>query len=159
MALLSQNSGQQIPPITRLEQCEYEPSAGQRQLWFLDRLDPDSSAYNISFALRLTGTMDRTALEMAIREIVRRHEVLRTAVVEMEGTPRAILRDANCALENYSLKHLPAADQESEMHRILKNEGRRRFDLANPPLLRACLIELQDDQHALAVTVHHIAAD
>jgi amino acid adenylation domain-containing protein len=159
MALLSQNSGQQIPPITRLEQCEYEPSAGQRQLWFLDRLDPDSSAYNISFTLRLTGAMDRTALEMAIREIVRRHEVLRTAVVEMEGTPRAILRDANCALENYSLKHLPAVDQEPEMHRILKNEGRRRFDLANPPLLRACLIELQDDQHALAVTVHHIAAD
>jgi geranylgeranyl pyrophosphate synthase len=44
MLLLGQNSGRQIPPIARLGRHEYEPSAGQRQLWFLDRLDPDSSA-------------------------------------------------------------------------------------------------------------------
>ncbi|HEY1576143.1 MAG TPA: amino acid adenylation domain-containing protein [Terracidiphilus sp.] len=159
MALLSQNSGQQISPITRLDQGEYEPSAGQRQLWFLDRLDPNSSAYNISFALRLTGTMNRTALEMAIREIIRRHEVLRTAIVEREGAPVAILRDASCALEYDSLKHLPDENRESALHKMLKDEGRRRFDLATPPLLRVRLIELQDDIHALVVTIHHIAAD
>jgi len=63
MVLLGQNSGRQIPPIARLGRGEYEPSSGQRQLWFLDRLDPDSSAYNISLALRLTGTIDCPALE------------------------------------------------------------------------------------------------
>jgi amino acid adenylation domain-containing protein len=159
MAVLSQNLGQQIPPITRRDQREYEPSAGQRQLWFLDRLDPDSSAYNISFALRLTGTMDRCALELAIREILRRHEVLRTAIVERDGTPIAIPSDVSCSLEYQSLKHLPEGDQEQAMHRVLKDEGRRRFNLATPPLLRALLIELRDDTHVLVVTIHHIAAD
>jgi amino acid adenylation domain-containing protein len=159
MVLLGQNSGRQIPPIARLGRGEYHPSAGQRQLWFLDRLDPDSTAYNISFALRLTGTIDYAALERAVREIIRRHEVLRAAIVEVEGAPIALLRDGDWSFDYQSLRHLPEHDQDSAMRKILKDEGGRRFDLAAPPLLRACLIALADDEHVLGVTVHHIAAD
>jgi len=159
MLLLGQNSGRQIPPIARLGRHEYEPSAGQRQLWFLDRLDPDSSAYNISFALRLTGTIDRKAIDAAVSEIIRRHEVLRTAIIEIEGAPVASLRDGNWNLGYHSVTHLPEHERDSAMRRILLDDGSRRFDLAAPPLLRACLIAVDDDQHVLGVTVHHIAAD
>ena len=159
MLLLGQNSGRQIPPIARLGRYEYEPSAGQRQLWFLDRLDPESSAYNISFSVRLTGTIDCAAFERAIREIIRRHEVLRTAIVEVEGAPIALLRDGDWRLDYHSVRHLPEHDQDSAMRKIFRDEGRRRFDLAAPPLLRACLIAIGDDEHVLGVIVHHIAAD
>ncbi len=159
MLLLGQNSGRQIPPIARLGRHEYEPSAGQRQLWFLDRLDPESSAYNISFSVRLTGTIDCAAFERAIREIIRRHEVLRTAIVEVEGAPIALLRDGDWSLDYYSVRHLPEHDQDSAMRKIFRDEGRQRFDLAAPPLLRACLIAIGDDEHVLGVIVHHIAAD
>ena len=159
MLLLGQNSGRQIPPIARLGRYEYELSAAQRQLWFLDRLDPESSAYNLSFSVRLTGTIDCALFERAIREIIRRHEVLRTAIVEVEGAPIASLRDGDWSLDYHSVRHLPEHDQDSAMRKILMDEGRRRFDLAAPPLLRACLIAIGDDEHVLGVTVHHIAAD
>jgi amino acid adenylation domain-containing protein len=159
MLLLGQNSARQIPPITPLGRREYEPSAGQRQLWFLDRLDPDSSAYNISFALRLTGTIDCTAIERAVNEIIRRHEVLRTAIIEIEGAPVASLREGKWNLDYHSVAHLPESERDSVMRRILRDHGRRRFDLTAPPLLRACLIAVDHEEHVVGVTVHHIAAD
>jgi amino acid adenylation domain-containing protein len=159
MLLLGQNSGRQVPPITRLGRSEYEPSAGQRQLWFLDRLDPDSSAYNISFALRLTGSIDCIAIEKAVKEIIRRHEVLRTAIIEIEGAPVASLREGNWSLDHHSVRHLPEGERDSAMRSILRDDARRRFDLAAPPLLRVCLIDVDQDEHILGVTVHHIAAD
>jgi amino acid adenylation domain-containing protein len=159
LLLLGQNSGRQIPPIVRLGRREYEPSAGQRQLWFLDRLDPDSSAYNISFALRLTGMIDCTAIERSVNEIISRHELLQTAIIEIEGAPVASLREGNWNLDYHSVTDLPEHERDSGMRRILRDHGGRRFDLATPPLLRACLIAVGDDEHVLGVTVHHIAAD
>src|ERR1700748_3763582 len=59
-------------------------SATQRQLWFLDRLDPGNPAYNVPFAVRLTGRLDRATLEVALGDLVRRHEPLRTVFEERD---------------------------------------------------------------------------
>src|SRR4051812_27484077 len=62
-------------------------SSGQERLWFLDRLQPNSSVYNVPTALRLTGELNQAALREALNEIVRRHEALRTTFTENEGSP------------------------------------------------------------------------
>lgn len=159
MALLSQNSAEQAPAITHLCKAEYEPTAGQRQLWFLDRLDPESSAYNISLAVRLIGKLNRSALLQSIQNIVARHEVLRTAIAEKDGEPVAILQDCNCEIEEIPVSELPSDERESAMRAILRREGRRRFDLSSAPLVRAFIIALHDEEHVLGVVLHHIAAD
>lgn len=159
MELLRQNSARQIPPVTRLSRSEYEPSPGQRQLWFLDKLNPESSAYNISFAMRLTGLVESSALERSIRDIIARHEVLRTALVQVDGAPTAVVRDCAWNLEFQSVRDLPDQDRETAMRRLIREVARRRFDLTAPPLLRACLIAMTDNEVVLVVAVHHIAAD
>ena len=159
MALLSQNFIRQIPPVSRLGLQKYHPSSGQRQLWFLDRINPDSHAYNISFGLRIHGPLDSTALEASFREVIRRHETLRTAIIEDDGEPTAFVRDVAWQLGIRDLSALSEAEREIAMRDILKDERCRRFDLAHPPLLRACLVTMRPEEYVLSICVHHIAAD
>src|SRR3712207_1018968 len=78
-----------LPPVVPVERTELPLSFAQERLWFLDRFDPDTS-WNLPFALRLRGALDVGALERALGEIVRRHEVLRTVFREQGGTPRQV---------------------------------------------------------------------
>src|SRR5690606_39216996 len=75
-----------IVPVPR-DQAELPLSFSQQRLWFLYRLEPESTAYNISGAVRLRGTLDTDALERSFSEVVRRHESLRTTFHEIDGRP------------------------------------------------------------------------
>jgi amino acid adenylation domain-containing protein len=135
-------------------------SRGQQRLWFLDQLEGNGGAYNITFALELTGSLDVPALEASLREIYRRHEVLRTRLVNADGQPKAIIVQGG----DWHLRILNARDVQ-ESHRghlidqLAKEEGRRKFDLAGGELLRATLLEFGDRDYVLLVAIHHIAAD
>ncbi|MER6085764.1 amino acid adenylation domain-containing protein, partial [Streptomyces sp. NPDC001833] len=130
-------------------------SFAQRRLWFLDQLEGPSSTYNIPMALRLTGPLDRQALQDAFIDVLGRHEVLRTVFPAEDGEPgQSILpvAETGFALTVVPTTHdaLPAALAATAGH---------VFDLATEIPLRVWLFEPGGDQHVLAVTVHHIAGD
>ncbi|MEM7482388.1 MAG: condensation domain-containing protein, partial [Acidobacteriota bacterium] len=136
-------------------------SAGQRALWFVDRLDPGSPAYGISSAIRLEGDLDPLALRTAWSALAERHEVLRTRFPEEDGEPVARPL-APPSPESWPLIDLgalasPAADREAR--RLAGAESRFRFDLAGAGPLRVLLLRHGDRRWDLLVNVHHIATD
>ncbi|HEX9939644.1 MAG TPA: condensation domain-containing protein, partial [Longimicrobium sp.] len=135
-------------------------SFAQERLWFLDRLEPGSTTYNMPWPLRLRGTTDTGALERSLGEIVRRHESLRTVFREEDGSPvQVVVPFAGFTLAADDLSRLPEAEREAEMRRRVTDEAARPFDLAAGPLFRASLLRLGDDDHVLLLSMHHIVSD
>jgi amino acid adenylation domain-containing protein len=148
-------------PIVPINRDGYmTPSLAQQRLWFLEQFDQDSTAYNIPCALRFRGVLDRDALNRSFQEVIRRHEVLRTRLINVEGAPKGLVRSiADWNLDVRSLLETPVDQREDELKRIASAEARRRFDLPSAILVRACLVVLGAEDHALIVNIHHIAAD
>ena len=139
-----------------------EPVLGfaQQRLWFLDRLQPGSAAYNIPYAVRLTGALDVQALERGLETIVQRHEVLRTTFGEHEGQPVArVVERARVEFGRVELSGLSAEAREAEVLRRAREEARRPFVLSEGPLLRTLLLRLGETEHVLLLTMHHIVTD
>jgi len=143
--------------IPRRQTLSYAPlSFAQQRLWFLHQLEPDSIAYNMPTALRLTGRLNTDALEWSINEIIRRHEILRTTFRLIDNQPVQIIA------EQLMLK-LPVVDlqtaEEREVMRLATEEARRLFDLETGPLVRARLLRLNAEEWVLIFTMHHIISD
>ncbi|MFE2282281.1 amino acid adenylation domain-containing protein [Streptomyces sp. NPDC059454] len=131
-------------------------SFAQRRLWFLDRFEGPSATYNVPAALRLTGDLDRTALEAALADVVARHEPLRT--VFGEDTDGPYQRILPVDLGRPGLDVTPVADA-SRLDAELCAAARDTFDLERELPFRARLFELAEQDHVLLLTVHHIAGD
>ncbi|MFJ4792922.1 non-ribosomal peptide synthetase [Kitasatospora purpeofusca] len=144
------------PALTAGPRPERLPlSSAQRRLWLLDRMEGPSALYNMPFALRLTGLLDRDALTAALTDLVARHESLRTVVAEHEGEPyQRILTPAEAAVPVELLDCAPES-VEAEVDRA----GRRPFDLAAEPPVRVTLLRVSEYEHVLVVALHHIAGD
>ncbi|WP_062350009.1 non-ribosomal peptide synthetase [Herbidospora yilanensis] len=126
-------------------------SAGQRRLWFLQRLDPADASYNMPVALRIRGRLDDVALEAALTAITRRHDVLRGRYAEDDdGNPVRLVTPAGPPLERIETADPAAAVAE---------RANRPFDLAAGPVARFTLIRAAPDDHVLCLVIHHIAAD
>ncbi len=133
-------------------------SFAQRRLWFLDQLQPGSAAYNIPAAVRLSGPLDAAALGSALARVVARHEALRTTFEEVEGEPVQVVAAAQpVPLPVVDLA--PLAEREAELAQLARAEAALPFDLARGPLVRARLLRLGPGDHALLLSVHHIASD
>ncbi|MDY0811383.1 non-ribosomal peptide synthetase [Kitasatospora purpeofusca] len=132
-------------------------SAAQARLWFLTHLDPESTAYQIPVALHLRGPLDRAALLGAVRDLVERHQVLRSLVVETDGEPMTVAGPADAV--PLAEVDLTGPGGRESLDRRLRENLRRPFDLAVEPPVRATLLRLGTDEHVLALTVHHIAFD
>jgi amino acid adenylation domain-containing protein len=133
-------------------------SYAQQRLWFIDQLDPGSPAYNLSSAVLLRGRLDADALRRTLSEVVRRHEALRTTFEERDGRPVQVIHEHEpLRLEVEDLSG--SADAEGEARRLVEDEARTPFDLAEGPPLRARLLRLAEEEHVLAVTLHHIVSD
>ena len=147
------------PPLTRVDRDGDLPlSFAQERLWFLDRLLPGSSAYNMPAALRLSGDLDPAALERTLQEIVRRHEPLRTTFPETDGEPRQRVHPFRpFRLPITDLRGLP--DREIEAERLARQESARPFDLGRGPLLRARLLRLGDRDWVALLCTHHVVSD
>ncbi|HSE18129.1 MAG TPA: amino acid adenylation domain-containing protein [Pyrinomonadaceae bacterium] len=143
--------------ITRRQARSWTPlSFAQQRLWFLHQLEPDSIAYNMPTALRLSGRLNPDALEWGINEIIRRHEILRTTFRLIDNQPIQIIA------EQLTLK-LPVVDLqqagEREVMRLATEEAQRPFDLETGPLVRARLLRLNEAEWVLIFTTHHIISD
>jgi hypothetical protein len=100
------------------------------------------------------------ALRSAVEELVRRHEALRTVFSPGEGRPVQIVLPAiEPALGEIDLSPLPARDRQAEWSRVVREEGRKLFDLSRAPLFRGTILHLSPQEHQLLFVIHHIVAD
>jgi amino acid adenylation domain-containing protein len=137
-------------------------SWAQQRLWFLDQLDHSAgAAYHIPAALRLSGELNRAALQASLDRIVARHESLRTTFVNIEGEPQQVIApdDVGFALTEHDLRNLDEAAQAAAVAEQSIDEARVPFDLATGPLIRGRLLRLAEHEHVLLVTQHHIVSD
>ncbi len=135
-------------------------SFAQERLWFLDRLEPGRSTYNLVNALRLAGRLETAALRGALAAVVRRHGALRTTFAETAGTAVQIVGPAFVPpLPQVDLTALPAARREAEARRRIEAEADRPFDLERGPLVRALLLRLAAEDHAVSLSLHHVVSD
>ncbi|CAM5547772.1 hypothetical protein SALBM135S_00806 [Streptomyces alboniger] len=130
-------------------------SYAQRRLWFLDRFEGASATYNVPLALHLTGDLDTDALTTAVRDVVARHEVLRTVLYEEAGVPyQRVLPVGEAVLD---VPVVPVSPD--EVDHTIRETISYAFDLYAEIPVRACVLRHAPDAHVLVLLFHHIAAD
>ncbi|RYZ33397.1 MAG: non-ribosomal peptide synthetase, partial [Myxococcaceae bacterium] len=157
--LATQQGHALVPALARAPRDQALPlSFAQQRLWFLDQLEPGSTAYNIPGALRLTGALDVACLQHAFTELVRRHEALRTCFREADGQPTQVISPpAPFALPVTDLS--AHEDGEVEARRLAEQDACEPFDLAQGPMLRASLLRMGAHAHVLLINMHHVVSD
>ena len=160
----------QAPPLEPAPAHPEQPlSFPQERLWFLDQLN-SGSVYNLPFAWRLRGALDREALARAFDALVQRHDGLRVSIRSVKGTPIQVAASHQSpVLRIQNLEGMPAGDegpggalehaQEFAARSAMEAEARRRFDLARGPLFTAQLLCFAANHHVLIWNVHHIVYD
>ncbi|MEU1711228.1 amino acid adenylation domain-containing protein, partial [Streptomyces sp. NPDC005706] len=142
--------------LTAVERPDLVPlSFAQRRLWFLHKLEGRSATYNMPLAFRLTGVLDSRALHDALRDVLGRHESLRTVFPEIDGRPYQQVLDVTKA--DFGWEHRTVV--ESELAPALEEAARHGFDLSTEVPVRAWLFEVNDGESVLLLLLHHIAAD
>ncbi|XWK89437.1 MAG: non-ribosomal peptide synthase/polyketide synthase [Phormidium sp.] len=156
---LQTDSNLAIPPIFPISRDGDIPlSWAQERLWFVNQLEGESAAYTIDFTIRLVGNLNVKALEQAFREIVQRHEPLRTRFVIKDSKPiQAIAPTTTLTLPVVDLQNVPEPWKQVETQAT--EEACKPFDLANGPVLRVKLWQVAQDDYVLVFAIHHIAAD
>src|SRR5437870_4398163 len=133
-------------------------SFAQQRLWFLQQLETESPAYNVYGSVKLKGRLNEEALRRSLKEIVRRHEALRTRFVEVEGRAMQVVGD-RVEVELPVIELSGVEERERETLRLAIEEASIPFDLGRGPLLRGKLLRLGEEEHVLLLTVHHIVSD
>ncbi|MVV47310.1 amino acid adenylation domain-containing protein [Pseudomonas sp. PB120] len=135
-------------------------SYAQQRMWFLWQLDPQSGAYNLPGAVRLTGRLNLPALEQAFVTLVDRHETLRTVFQrQTDETLLQVPANAPLVIEQVDFSALPVAEREQAVAQAAAQQSVLPFDLATGPLLRVTLLKLAEQEHVLLLTLHHIVSD
>ncbi|RKH81422.1 amino acid adenylation domain-containing protein, partial [Corallococcus sp. AB032C] len=135
-------------------------SFAQQRLWLIDQLEPGTATYNMPVALRLSGALDVESLRRGLEALVHRHESLRTTFRDTpEGPVQAIAPPSVLTLDLTDLRSLPAEERQSEARRRATAEALLPFALTTGPLLRVTLLVLEEQEHLLLLTVHHIVSD
>ncbi|MFW6012209.1 MAG: amino acid adenylation domain-containing protein [bacterium] len=133
---------------------------GQEQIWFLDRLNPGSSTYNMPALIDLLGELDVSVLERSLQRVVDRHEILRTTFGLKDGRPvQFVAPELEVLVPHIDLRGLPDGRRDETVRQLTEAEALRPFDLARGPLIRATLVQSEEEEYTLVLTLHHIVAD
>ncbi|MEH1928141.1 non-ribosomal peptide synthetase [Nostoc sp.] len=165
--LSSLTDNQELKFSEEAEVFVFPTSFAQQRLWFLDQLAPGNPFYNVSTALRLTGSLNFTALKQTFTEIVRRHETLRTTFAIVEQQPvQAIPAESGANEPSLSiplplidLRNFESQERDIQMQQIVTAEAQHPFNLTTGPLLRVKLLQLDEAEYMLLLNLHHIVAD
>ncbi|HEX6911205.1 MAG TPA: amino acid adenylation domain-containing protein, partial [Longimicrobium sp.] len=135
-------------------------SFAQRRMWWAYQLQGAPESYNLSFGLRLKGTLETDALRRALEAVVARHEALRTRFSEIDGEPMQVVEPAApFELPVIDLAPFPPVGREARVLKHAEEDAARPFDLEQAPLVRATLLRLGEGEHVLLASIHHIAGD
>ncbi|MYS25745.1 non-ribosomal peptide synthetase, partial [Streptomyces sp. SID7804] len=151
--------GAEIVPVDRTRPLPL--SFAQERLWFLDRTSDHGESYLLRYCWRVRGGLDRAAWQAALDDLTERHEVLRTALVEIDGRPVQQVCDP-VAVPLLWERAPQAPDEQGRLEAVRSlaaAHATRRFHLDRPPLLRAGVWELADDDHVVLLAFHHAVTD
>jgi amino acid adenylation domain-containing protein len=153
-----------VPSDTRIPRAPRDRplplSFPQESVWFFQRLKPDMRSYNFQATVRIRGPVDAAALERALGEIVRRHEIFRTTFPAVDGVPRQVVHEPwRVDLPVMDLSALEGDEQAAEMERRMGIEFLRPFRITELPLVRWTLFRLGDDEHVLLAVEQHLVHD
>jgi amino acid adenylation domain-containing protein/thioester reductase-like protein len=139
---------------------EYNLTSAQERMWFLQTMNPESSAYNIATAHYLAGPLSIPALRVALATLAARHELMRSSFPSRDGRPcRALSDTVDVGPEVVDLSDLPIPQRDAAVAREIRRAAVMAFDLATAPLLRFGVIRLSNSEHVLIAVFHHIIAD
>ena len=147
--------------VNQRHQIEQLPlSFSQERLWFFEQFNPNSCAYYINRAVKLTGKLDINALEQSLQIIIQRHEILRTNYFQKDGVPiQKIQTNPEFKLTIYNLPRIHKNQQDEKLNNLLSKELRKPFNLSKDLMLRASLYCIEQKEYIFLVILHHIAGD
>lgn len=135
-------------------------SFAQRRLWFLNQLEPSSTAYNIPFAVEISGSLKFDVLEKSINKIVERHEILRTTILSLNETPMQIVnKHGEVKIELIDISKKNSNESKFELDEKIRTLNNIIFNLNKGPLFNCTLFKLSNDKFVLHVVMHHIISD
>jgi amino acid adenylation domain-containing protein len=135
-------------------------SFAQERLWFLQELDNENIAYHVPRVIRFDGELKVSLLERTLSEIIRRHEILRTVFPTVDGQPvQRILDPFDFQAPIVDFSYLCPEEQSIRVSQWIQEEGQREFDLEKGPMMRITLLKLNEKQHILGLTEHHLVHD
>jgi FkbH-like protein/thioester reductase-like protein len=147
-----------ITPISERENLPL--SYEQERLWFLDKIIPDNSIYNLFIPVEITGNLNINIFKQTLEVITQRHEILRSNFPMVNGSPKQVIAlSPTIPLSIINLQHLAKAQHSEEVKRLTALESQKSFDLTNDILWRVTLLQLAEDNHILLLTMHHLISD
>ncbi len=159
-AIRSGERSQTLPIETIIRGKQVQLSFAQQRLWFLDQLEPNNPFYNLPSAVRLSGELNKEALEQSFTEIIRRHESLRTTFATVDGQPVQVISEPRpVIIPVEDLTELDEEDRQAQARSLVTQLARTPFDLSQGPLIRINLVRLAELDHVLMVVMHHIISD
>jgi pristinamycin I synthase-3/4 len=146
------------PRIPRLEGSGPWPaSTDQTALWFIQQLEPTTSAYNIGNGFRVKGNLDVALFERCLNVVAQRHQILRTIFKTIDGKPFQFVTDMKLSAPVIDVRSEP--DPEAAAHEVVTRLIREPFDLEKGPLARVPLVRIADDDYVMVGVLHHIVTD
>jgi amino acid adenylation domain-containing protein len=144
-----------IPAISRQQNLPL--SSFQEPLWLLAQMNPEIPLYNESAAIHINSTLNVAALELSLNAIIKRHEILRTTFTMKNG--QTVQNIISSPLPFVDLRKLPNEKRQAAALNLANEQAKRLFDLTQVPLVRAILVQIDEAQFRLFVTLHHIIID
>ncbi|KAG0199451.1 hypothetical protein BGX31_004292, partial [Mortierella sp. GBA43] len=148
-----------FPAIDHIPRASLLPlSFAQQRLWFLSQFDGVGDTYHIPLAIRLRGPLVRDSLQGAFNSLIARHEALRSVFVKVDGQPHVqILLAEGIVVDHLDLRDTHEMDR--DLASLASREANTPFDLSRGPLIRATVAQVEEDEHVLFITQHHIVSD
>ncbi|MEU3613648.1 amino acid adenylation domain-containing protein [Streptomyces sp. NPDC006872] len=155
------NTRSEAPITAHPERGSAPLSYPQRQLWLFEQMFPDTGAYNVPAAVRLTGTLDVPALQAALDASIARHSVVRATFGLADSEPRQRFAPApdQVVIQRHDLTGQPSPDREQRARELARSIAARPFDLTGGPSVAVHLITTATDEHVLVLTMHHLVGD
>ncbi|KQO31331.1 hypothetical protein ASF10_22090 [Flavobacterium sp. Leaf82] len=143
-------------------QDSYSLTSSQHRMWVLSQFEGGSQAYNISFAAKISGLLEKEIIEQSFKHLVERHEILRTSFRfdPVTETARQFIQstdEINLDFEYFDFSHL--ADKEEKIKDIISDNNAVPFQLENAPLFKICLFKTSENESIFFIVMHHIISD
>ena len=135
-------------------------TTNQEQLYAIHLLDPTSVNYNIGFAIQLKGHFNSACFHQALNRVIKSHENFRSAIVLQDDKPSVIIyNEINIEVPIININEIPSKEQKARVTAITEDLRSSLLDLAIAPLLKMCLIQLNDEEYVFVAIFHHIIMD